>query len=372
MQKQRCYQCFRPNRLCYCRWLPRIENRTSILLLQHLGERKHPFNTARMVQQSLVNCECVYGTNHDLRQRRLPIRDGAALLFPNHEALPLSGSSGRLPSQLVVVDGTWHQAGTVVRDVPAIRALPRFSISTPAGGRYRIRREPTADSLSTVEAVVESLRILEPETPGVDTLLNVFLRMVEDQVRASRGRLPRSRRVRPAAVRHLPARLLGPAEGIVVAYGDVTSTTDSSRARLPVNWHAVRLGTGDRFARLLTEQWPASEAMQRHAGLTASDLTRGVPNSMFCDAWRAFLRRGDVLVVYHARTAQLLSNLGAVLPPSLSLKSICRTRRRDFRSLEELMLKLGISEPEKTVCRAAYRLEMAIALVHYLRGQVAI
>ena len=48
-----CYECFRPEALCYCRFLSPVDNRTPVLIVQHPRERFHPIGTARIVNRSL-------------------------------------------------------------------------------------------------------------------------------------------------------------------------------------------------------------------------------------------------------------------------------------------------------------------------------
>src|SRR5262249_38636030 len=45
LQKSRCYGCFRPQNDCFCAEIPTIDNKTHVLILQHMRERFHPFNT---------------------------------------------------------------------------------------------------------------------------------------------------------------------------------------------------------------------------------------------------------------------------------------------------------------------------------------
>jgi DTW domain-containing protein YfiP len=53
-------------------------------------------------------------------------------------------------------------------------------LSTNEPSRYRgVRREPKADYVATVEAIVHALRILEPQTRGLDGLLRSFSAMIE-------------------------------------------------------------------------------------------------------------------------------------------------------------------------------------------------
>ena len=88
--RQRCYQCFRPVSLCFCETIPRIDNRTDVVILQHVGERRHAFNTARIVHQSLQNCHLIADHNQRLGAHDLPIHAGAGLLYPDSDARPLT------------------------------------------------------------------------------------------------------------------------------------------------------------------------------------------------------------------------------------------------------------------------------------------
>ena len=225
----RCYACFRPPGHCFCAAIPRIDNRTRILLLQHVGERSHPFNTARIVSRALRNCQLIADHNRRLGSRHLPIQSDAGLLYPGAQAsalteLPLGGG----PSQLVIIDGTWHQARTILRDVPQLQGLPCYRLSPSSPGQYRIRREPDAQSLSTVEATVAALRELEPETTGLDQLLSAFHQMVENQLRHAAGHASWRRKKASESPRHLPRALFGDPSRLVVAYGEATQANQVS------------------------------------------------------------------------------------------------------------------------------------------------
>ena len=178
----RCYACFRPKESCYCSSIPQIDNRTDVLILQHWRERFHPFNTARIVQRALLKSQLLADHTPNL-EKQLQLQPHAGLLYPGRSAMLISDlAPDQRPAQLVVLDGTWNQAKTLLRDLPALHALPRYRLAPTAPSRYRIRREPNDSSLSTIEAAVAALRILEPETVGFDQLLRAFDTMVDVQL----------------------------------------------------------------------------------------------------------------------------------------------------------------------------------------------
>jgi DTW domain-containing protein YfiP len=205
-RRGRCYRCLRPERLCHCADLPTVPTRTRIVVLQHPHERTHPFGTARLVRLMLPNSEVHVpwsGFTGTLEQR-LPLPADAAVLYPTPDAPLLDDlPRDRLPSTLVAIDGTWAHAKRLYRENGWLRDLPHVRLQPAQPSRYRIRREPRADYVSTLEAIVEALRVLEPEHARLDELLAAFDRMIDRQIahaavveRAS-GRRGRCRRCSP-------------------------------------------------------------------------------------------------------------------------------------------------------------------------------
>lgn len=161
----RCPGCSLHASVCICGALPRIVNRTRVVLLAHARELVKPTNTGRLVARTLAACEVrVTGA------RRLPdapwqAAPGQALLFPAPEAIPIAdwraSVSPETPLTIVVPDGTWAQASHLRRRLPGLSALP--SVSVPAGppSAFRLRRPPRPGALCTLEAVARALEVLE-------------------------------------------------------------------------------------------------------------------------------------------------------------------------------------------------------------------
>jgi DTW domain-containing protein YfiP len=348
-----------------------------VLILQHVAERFHPFNTARIVQKSLHHCHLITDHNRRFATHDLPLSRNAGLLYLGADASSLTELPvADRPDQLVVIDGTWHQAKTIVRDVPQLRALPCYRLTPATPGQYRIRREPNAQSLSTLEATVAALQTLEPDTAGLDQLLSAFNQMVETQL-GHPGSDPASRHTRrqPSQPRYIPLGLLQDPKGLVVAYGEATPGQVGQRAGnpSPVSWVAQRLGTAERFSCRLRQQQPLSDDALEYMRLSAEDFDDARSRDEFRRRWCHFLRRNDVLIVYHQRTFQLLRHIEAVQPRCLVLKSIFGKWQAGFRSVEELMALEAVSLPAaEGKSRAIERLEMAVALVEHLRTRYRI
>ncbi len=368
---QRCYQCFRPIAQCFCHVIPLIDNRTEVLILQHVGERCHPFNTARIVRKALRRCELIADDTLRLGSRHLPIHANAGLLYPLANAPSLSDlSADERPSQLVIIDGTWHQAKAIVRDVAQLSGLPCFRLSPTTPGQYRIRLEPNEHSLSTLEATVAALQALEPDTAGFDQLLDAFNSMVENQLNHRGNRVAmRKRKERLSRPRNFPLALRRSPESLVVAYGEGTPGTPGQPQRVssPVNWVAQRLGTSERFSCRLRQPIPLSDTALKHMRLSAADFDNALSPHEFRHNWSQFIRPDDVLIVYHERTRHLLQQIAASPTRSLVLKAIFGQRALDFHSLEELIAIEGLACPTmENQCRADQRLAMAVLLVDHL------
>ncbi len=190
-----CPTCYRPVDLCLCADLPRVANRTGIVVLQHVREHLHPFGSARMLVQSLRRSELrvvrgprpAAATAGRFPQVSLhhamavPPRTG--LLYPHPDARLLGAlEPDELPDHLVLLDGTWAHAKRIYDDNPWLHDLPHYAIAPRRPSRYLVRREPRPECVSTLEAAVEALQRLEPELAGTEALLALFARMNLEQV----------------------------------------------------------------------------------------------------------------------------------------------------------------------------------------------
>jgi len=365
----RCFDCFRPQARCFCESIPSIDNQTEVLILQHRREHFHRFNTARIVQKALRNSRLLSDRTHNLATQ-LQLKPGAGLLYPGPAATLMADvPEGERPQQLVVVDGTWHQTKTLVRDIPALQSLPRYQLTPTVPSRYRIRREPNETALSTVEATVAALRILEPETNGFEQLLQAFERMVSAQL-AHPGSANGARFIARGSrtVTNIPIALQGDLANIVVAYGEALPGERGSGKRIPappVCWVAQRLGDGATFGCTLIPCEPLSDVFLGHLELTRAVFAEALSLDEARKRWAAFHRPGDVLTVIQPGSAQLFSSLAAENSRCLVLKSI------DHHSLGiEIPTEADLGSANLPFGRAAKRLALAVAWVRKLNAIV--
>lgn len=185
MSRPQCPRCLRPTTHCLCALIPRLDSRTRVLLLQHPSEVNHALNTARLAALGLVNAQLVVGeVFEDLQALLNPPGYQARLLFPAEDAQPLQAySPSSQPLLLVVPDGTWRKARKLLHLNPLLAALPRVTLAEGAVSRYRLRKAPGPGALSTVEAIVQALQVLEAPQ-SFEPLLRPFEALIEGQIAA--------------------------------------------------------------------------------------------------------------------------------------------------------------------------------------------
>lgn len=133
----------------------------------------------------------------------IDLPEGTGLLYPSDSAVELTPSSfqasprqeqagvssPRAINHLIVLDGTWAKARRMYCENSWLQTLPHFRLSTTAPSLSQdVRRQPKPGCLSTVESIVFALGVLEPETQGLETLLEVFNSMIDDQKRCKEQR----------------------------------------------------------------------------------------------------------------------------------------------------------------------------------------
>jgi DTW domain-containing protein YfiP len=180
-----CMRCLRPQATCLCALARPTAHRTEVLVLQHPHEQRQAKNSVAMLRLSLAHCEVVVGERfapgalEALLQR--PGRD-TRLLYPVVSAAPapsIPETTTGASLRLVVLDATWRKSLRMLLEHSALAALPRLSLHAPAPTRYRaIRAARRADQVSTLEATVQALAMLEGPSFDAAPLLDAFGRFV--------------------------------------------------------------------------------------------------------------------------------------------------------------------------------------------------
>ena len=180
---QTCPNCHKPAALCVCAAIDPIATRAALVILQHPQEQDHALGTAAIAQRQFANSRLVVGLswpslaaalarpNADARRwgvlylgphtSREPRRvlsavdaDGAPLVDQDHLIAALDG--------IILLDGSWSQAKALWWRNPWLLKLRRLVLAPPRPSLYgTLRKEPRADSVSTIEAAAYSLAAIE-------------------------------------------------------------------------------------------------------------------------------------------------------------------------------------------------------------------
>lgn len=372
-----CHRCNKPSVTCICTRVPRVQNSTPVAILQHPKERTHPIGTARLARLGLTNVHVEVAWNANDVEAEVPpwVPSHAGLLYPSPEARDLASvPENERPRALVVIDGTWHTARTLHRDKKWLHSLPHFRLSPETPSRYRIRREPTREAVSTLEAIVEALRLLEPDTAGTDDLLAAFDGMIDEQLAfmsRKEGR-PRKKERRRRESRRLPRAVVEDFERLIVVYGE-SARPDPRGPRTLVQWTALRIATGETFERVIRPAFGVPSA--RHLGhmeLPSEAFDRGVTLAEFRDAWAAFSGESEnpVIAAWNQSTLDLLGATLGTVASCAALKGAYRSSHGLHEgSLEEVAEREGWSAMSLPVLgRAGRRLALAVSAAKALRA----
>ncbi|MGB4599751.1 MAG: tRNA-uridine aminocarboxypropyltransferase [Trichlorobacter sp.] len=130
-----------------------------ITLLTHFKELPKPSNTGRLVLEVLGEAA------EQIRWERItpPARlleeitaGGVALLYPG--GADAAGSDLAGIRQIIIIDGTWHEARKIHQRSPYLQQVRRVSLQPSSKSRYNLRKNQKELGLCTAECVIEILR----------------------------------------------------------------------------------------------------------------------------------------------------------------------------------------------------------------------
>ncbi len=314
-----CDRCKRPRVVCYCAHVREVDTHTRVVIVQHPREADVPINTARIARLCLPNSELVVTVEADREEtvRALVERageGGVGLLFPGEDTKDIRelGDDPRGQRTLVVVDGTWWQAAKVLKKSPGLRSLPRYGLVPTSPSNYRIRKEPSIECLSTLEALVEALSALEGAAVDPRAMLAPFEAMVDFQLEYARsgagyGRHKKSKK--PERRREVPEELSRTPTGVIVGYAE-SNAWPFDRAERPepelVHWVAERLDDGARAEWIIAPRTALAPATPSFTELDERALREGISVDHFAREWAAFCAPATTLATWNPIAAALL------------------------------------------------------------------
>ena len=165
----RCPRCSLPPRWCTCDLLPPVETRLAVHVLIHRGEHGKPSSTGRLVGRAVTGAAChVFQRETRFHPAAGFPADAVAagrelwILHPGGEPLPPApvavGERPRAGIHVLLLDGTWRQAGEMLRAVESMGKRVRLPEAGEHRSRYWLRDQPAPMQLSTAEALMGVLR----------------------------------------------------------------------------------------------------------------------------------------------------------------------------------------------------------------------
>jgi len=208
-----CPDCRKPLPLCICDSVTPIENRISLLILQHPQEQDRALGTARLLALHFRNAVLKIGLSWPSLSKAL----GRRVLDPSRWAVLYLGSAkvadlktdraivaidhkGRLEENqreilkdiegIVLLDGTWSQAKALWWRNAWMLKCQRVILGPKQPSRYgKLRKEPRRDGLSTIEAAAMVLAALE-KRPDIAATLNGSFELLLAKYREAQSVLP--------------------------------------------------------------------------------------------------------------------------------------------------------------------------------------
>lgn len=184
MPRSSCPQCLRPTTHCYCHTLKLVTNHWPVWILQHPLEVNHALGTARIASLSLQQSQLWVGEtieSCEVASQHLATAQ-PLLVYPGEESSDLNAINRDQPVPLLFLDGNWRKTRRMLFESSTLAALPKISFQPTLASRYRLRKAPKPEYLSTLESIAEVLSVLEGDNEKYQPLLNSMDWMIDRQI----------------------------------------------------------------------------------------------------------------------------------------------------------------------------------------------
>ncbi len=196
-----CITCNSPEFSCYCEAIQTFDPKIQFVVLIHPIEYFRRIASGRMSHLVLQGSHLIKGQDYSFDEKVNQIlqdpQNHCMILYPGIRSTNMSTMSDNNRAELFpkkkkitvfVIDGTWATARKTVRQSTNLQNLQRICFSPLAPSNFRVRKQPAAHCVSTIEAIHQTIELMGPhcgfETASRehDRLLNAFDYMVERQL----------------------------------------------------------------------------------------------------------------------------------------------------------------------------------------------
>lgn len=187
MSRAFCYQCHRASVACLCGRIDPQQNQVRVVVLQHPDESSHARGSAIIAELGLQQYTRWVGEDfsaHAPLQQLLQVHaDELVLVFPAEHACSLQQARAEQSIKvLLFIDASWRKARKIWQINPQLQKLNCCYLEPSRPSAYRIRKEPQPGYLSTLESIVEALRIVEEAPAAYQPMLELFTEMIDFQI----------------------------------------------------------------------------------------------------------------------------------------------------------------------------------------------
>ncbi len=196
INREKCYECYRPKKSCMCEYIQKIPTNTKFVIIMHPKEfKKTKNNTGRFTHQSLPNSKIYIGidfNNHEKINNIINDKNNHCyVLYPHANSIKLNHQSIQKEKKrnvIFIIDSTWACSHKILALSKNINALQKISFVHDKSSAYRIKTQPHKYCLSTIESTLCVLNLLNKHQieninqSSLDTFLKPFEKMVKYQI----------------------------------------------------------------------------------------------------------------------------------------------------------------------------------------------
>ena len=177
MKRKICPGCERPEKVCLCDQIKRIENYHPVTILRHKSEAKHALNTVKLLEKSLSDISVYDGENFP--ENSISLLENSVLVYPSEDVQDLNSLNTDTKTNFVFLDGNWKKTRKILYLNPWLEKFPKVQLPFQ-GSRYFLRKQKD-NGFSTLEAVHTVLSALENDDIKYQGLLDILDRLMELQ-----------------------------------------------------------------------------------------------------------------------------------------------------------------------------------------------
>lgn len=183
-----CPVCARPSEFCFCGKTTTVDNRLSVVILEHPQEKFKLLNSSVLASEILINCTVKSG----LSWRNLQAATGSnlnpsewAILYlkgtTSDNAITLRNRNKQIVKDysgikgIIALNGTWQQAKTLWWRNPWFLKLNTIELNPD---HISMRNQVRKEGLSTIEAIGFALSILESNSSILENIASQYLNFI--------------------------------------------------------------------------------------------------------------------------------------------------------------------------------------------------